>query len=459
MDFEVENGVGNEERRDLIVGIDDKMTTKEYIIYGLQQVLVESSALTFPVATGLALNLPKSTIQYMVQAYLIGAGIVTITQSTRLLKLPIVQGPAGVFLSLLITLGGTVGTAATWTAMVIGGLLSGILAWPLGVWGKLRSIIAAPPIYGPLITLIGLSLTGTVMGLIIGKPGTPGFGSGFNGLLAIVTFAIATVLTVYFKQGFLRFGAIILAVLGGTMLAATSGGVSFASVGAAPWFGLPKLMPFGWQINVTAIIIVFIGYAIAIIESMGNYVLVGEIMVKQQIDSKRINRGILGESLGSAFAALIGGSATTSYAQNIGSLSITGIGSRHVITSAGIIVLVLGFIPKVGAVVASIPGAVLGGIYILTWGMLIMQGVRVFGRMKMSNLNMIIAGATFMVGMGAYFLPAQFLATLTPGVKAIMSTGLIAGTIVGVILFVVFKIILKVDQPKAGQATGKSEAA
>jgi uracil-xanthine permease len=445
----------NEERVDLIIGLEDKLSMKEYAFYGLQQVLVESSALTFPVVTGLALGLPKETIQYMVQAYLIGAGIVTITQSTKLLKLPIVQGPAGVFLSLLITLGGTVGMASAWTAMIIGGLLSGLLAWPLGLWGKLRPIIASPPIYGPLITLIGLSLTGVVMGLIIGKPGTPGFASGFNFLLALVTFSIAAGLTIYFKKGVLRFGAIILAILVGTLIAASGGSVNFSSVAAAPWFALPKFLPFGWEINITAIIIVCIGYVIAIIESMGNYVLVSEIMLKTPINQKRINRGILGEGIGSAISASIGGSACTSYAQNIGAISITGIGSRHVITAAGIIVITLGFIPKVGAVIASIPGAVLGGIYILTWGMLIMQGVRVFGRMKMSNVNMIIAGSTFMIGMGAYFLPPAFLATLGPSMKALMSTGLIAGTIVGLTLFVIFKFILRVDRKSPAEIPPK----
>ena len=435
-----------DDRKDLIVGIEDKMSFKEYVIYGFQQVLVESSALTFPVATGMGLGLPKETIAYMVQAYLIGAGLVTITQSSRLLKLPCVQGPAAVFISVMITVGNTLGVAAAWTAMVIGAIISTLLSWPLGWWGKLRPIIAAPPVYGPLVTLIGLSLTGIVIGLIIGKPGTPNFGSSFNFLLAGITFLIATVLTIYFKKGILRFGAILIAVGVGTIFAAVGGNVNFDSVGNAAWFGMPKLLPFGWEINTAAIIIVFVGYLIAIVESIGNYVLLGEIMGRQKMDEKRINRGILGESVGSAIAGLIGGVGTTSYAQNIGAISVTGIGSRHVITASGIIVLILGFIPKVGATVASIPPAVLGGIYILTWGMLIMQGVRVVGRMKLSNLNMIIAGTTFMTGMGAYFIPPQFLATLSPVGKAIMSTGLIVGTIVGITLFVVFKMILKVEE-------------
>jgi NCS2 family nucleobase:cation symporter-2 len=121
---------------------------------------------------------------------------------------------------------------------------------------------------------------------------------------------------------------------------------------------------------------------------------------------------------------------------------------------------VLGFIPKVGAIVASVPPAVLGGIYILTWGMLIMQGIRVFGTMELTNLNMTIAGSSFMVGMGAYFLPPAFLATLSPALRAIMSTGLIGGTIVGVSLFVLFKIILRVDRkpPAQAPAAGDGEA-
>jgi len=434
------------------------MSLKDYIIYGLQQVLVESSGMTFPVVIGVALKLPRETIQYMVQAYMIGSGLVTITQSTRLLKLPVVQGPAAVFLALMITVGGMLGTAAAWTAMVIGGIISTVMAWPLGWWGKLRPIIAAPPIYGPLITLIGLSLTGVVIGLIVGRPGTPNFAQPINGVLALTTFTIAVCLVLFVKRGFLRFGAIIIAVAVGSVIGSLAGKADFGPVKTASWFGLPHWLPFGWEINIAAIIVVFLGYAIALIESMGNYILIGEIMAKQKIDEARINRGILGEALGSTIAALIGGSGTTSYGQNIGALSVTGVGSRHVITTSGIIVIVLGLIPKFAAVVASIPPAVLGGVYVLTWGMLIMQGIRVFGTMRLTNLNMVIAGSTFMVGMGAYFLPQPFLAILSPSLRAILGTGLIAGTAVGIVLFLVFKIILKVDEenPAAAEAGKKS---
>lgn len=434
------------DRVDLIVGIEDKMSYREYLIYGIQQVLVESSALTFPVVTGMGLGLPKETIAYMVQAYLIGAGLVTITQSTKVLKLPIVQGPAAVFISMMIAVGTTMGLAAAWTAMVVAGLLCAVLSWPLGWWGKMRPVIAAPPVYGPLVTLLGLSLTGVVAGLIIGVPGKPGFGDPVNFVIAGITFLIAAILTIYFKRGFLRFGSIILAIVIGTVIAGCVSSLNFSGVSNAAWFGLPKFLPFGWEINIGAIIVVFVGYLIAVIEAMGNYILVGEVMGKQKVDEARINRGLLGECLGSAVAGLLGGSGTTSYAQNIGALSVTGIGSRHVITASGLVVLVLGLIPKVGAVVASLPPAVLGGIFILTWGMMVMQGVRVVGRMDLSNVNMIIAGATFMVGMGSYFIPKAFVETLGPIGKAILSNGLIAGTMVGIILFILFKMILKVDK-------------
>lgn len=447
------------ERQDLIVGVEDKMSVKDLILYGLQQVLVESSGMTFPVVIGVALKLPRESVQYMVQAFCIGAGLVTITQSTRLLRLPVVQGPAAVFLALMITLGNMVGMAAAWTAMVVAGIISTLLAWPLGLWGKLRPIIAAPPVYGPLITMIGLSLTGVVIGLIVGRPGTPEFARPFNFLLALISFLIAVILVVFFKKGFLRFGAILIAVVVGCIIGSLAGKTNFTPVLTAPWFGLPRFVPWGWSLNWAAVFVVFVGYAIAIIESMGNYILVGEIMAKQKMDERRINLGITGEAVGSTIAALIGGSGTTSLGQNIGAIAVTGIGSRHVITASGVIMLILGLCPKVGAIITGIPPAVLGGIYILTWGMLIMQGMRVFGRMKMTNLNMLIAGSTFMVGMGTYFLPPQFLAILSPSARALMSTGLIVGTVVGIALFVVFNTILGVDRRDERDAAAARSAA
>lgn len=432
-------------RNDLVIGIEDRMSWWEYFFYGMQHVLLESSSLAYPVAIGMGLNLPKETIAYLVQAYLLSAGIVTITQSTKLLKLPIVQGPCVVFIPILIAVGEKAGLGAAWTAMVIGGLLCALLSWPLSCWGKLRSILAAPPIYGPLVTLIGLSLAGVAINLIIGKPGTPSFGNPVNFSAAALTFLTVVVLTLYFQKGVLRFGAILIAVAAGTIWSIGFSDVDFSQIARTQWFALPKPFPFGWEIDPGAILMIFVGYIVAVVESIGNYIIVGEMIGRQKIDNARINRGILCESVGSALAAMFGGSGTTSYAQNIGAITITGVGSRHVITMAGAIFVILSLIPKVGAIVASIPPAVLGGVFILTWGMLIMQGIRAIGSMRFSDVNMIVAGSSLIIGMGSYFIPRSVVDSMPAAGRALIANGLIVGTFVGILLFTFFKILLKLE--------------
>lgn len=262
-----------------------------------------------------------------------------------------------------------------------------------------------------------------------------------------------TLLAVLFRRNFLRFASVLIGVIVGTIFAFFSGQTNFHGLASAGWFGLPHLLPFGFHFNVGAVGLFIVAYLIAITESIGNYVLVGEVMGGQSLSANRINRGILAESIGSAFSSLIGGTATTSYAQNIGVIGITGIGCRRMITVTGIALLLFGLSPKVGAVVVSIPPAVVGGALILAWGMLIAQGIRVLASMRPTNLNMLIIGISFVVGMGSYFLPATFTNGLPTTAKVIVQSGLVIGTMIAMLLYGIFSMWLRIDQRATPDST------
>ena len=184
---------------------------------------------------------------------------------------------------------------------------------------------------------------------------------------------------------------------------------------------------------------------------IGSYVMVGEVIGKQEMTSKRINNGVLVESLGSAISSALGGLPTVTYNQNIGALIVTGIGSRFVFATAGVILLILGLSPKVGAVIASIPAPIVGGLLLITIAMLCMQSIRVLGSMPQTNANLFAAGTGIIVGIGVTALPQEFITMMPALFRPFVSSGIIMSFLVAGLLHVVFNLILQTDKSAAKQ--------
>lgn len=440
------------DRVDMIVQIEDRLTLWQNIIYGLQQLTVDGTALVIPVLLGLALKLQPAQIGTLVQGSLLGAGLVTVAQSLWVLKLPVLQGPGIVFISIMASTAATVGLAQAWTAMIIGGLLTAVLAWPLGVWGKIRHVLAAPPVYGTYLTLLALAIAKTIFDQIIGTPNTPFFGSGQNFLLAAVPFLVAIVLVLFSPRSYLRFASLLVAAVVGALLSIAMGRYNYAAVASAGWFSLPRPLSFGFAWNTQAVILLFIGYFANAAEVLGGYRLIGEVMGRQTVSERRMNFGLLSEGLGSAVGAVFGGLGTITYTQNAGAISLTGIGSRFVFSSAGVIMLILGLVPKVGQVVVALPPPVLAGLLLATVAMLSMQGVRVLGSMPLTNVNMLAAGSGLVVGIGLTYAPAEFAARLPAFARPFLANGLIMGFAVVLILYAVFGAWLNLGRLESGAA-------
>src|SRR5579872_7522690 len=142
-------------RVDLIVGIDDRLKWWQNIVYGVQQLTVDTTILIIPVLLARALKLPPQTSAFVVQAALTGAGLVTIAQALWILRLPVLQGPGIVFVSVVPAVVSTSGLAAAWTGMVIASLIAAVLS-VFGFWGRIRLIFGAAPVYGVVILMASL---------------------------------------------------------------------------------------------------------------------------------------------------------------------------------------------------------------------------------------------------------------------------------------------------------------
>jgi len=430
---------------DLIVGIEDKLKWWQNITYAIQQLTVDTTVLVVPLLLANAMKLPPETAAFVVQAALIGAGLVTVGQSMWLLRLPVLQGPAIVFTAVVPAVASVTGPAAAWTGMVIASLIAAVLS-AIGFWGKARPVFGAAAVYGVTLLIASLTIAGAIFGQIVGAPNTPAFGQPFNFVMASIPFVVAVILVLLMPSSFLRLISLLLGAILAVVVALIAGKMNFAAVAKAPWIGISIFFPFGFQFDLGATLVMLIAFNADLGMVVGSYMLVGEVIGKQKITNRRIDGGILTESLGSAISGAFGGVPTVTYNQNIGALMVTGIGSRFVFATAGAILVILGLCPKVGAVIATIPGPIVGGLLLVTIAMLCMQAIHVLGNMPQTNANMFAAGIGIVVGIGVTVLPQPFIMMLPTVLRPFVSTGIVMGFLAAAVMHIVFNLILRTGE-------------
>lgn len=433
---------------DLIVGIEDRLKWWENIAYGIQQLTVDTTVLVIPILLARTMKFPPQTAAFVVQAALVGAGLVTVGQSMWVLRLPVLQGPAIVFISVVPAVAAVTGVAAAWTGLVLASLTAAILS-AVGFWGWARPVFGAAQVYGVVLLMAGLTIAGAIFTQIVGIPNTPSFGQPFNFVMASIPFIVAVLLVLLMPSSFLRLISLLLGAVIAVAVALIAGKMSFATVGSAPWIGISVFFPFGFQFDLGATLVMLLAFIADLGQVVGSYVLVGEVIGKQEVGNKRIDAGVLTESLGSAVSGAFGGLPTVTYNQNIGALMVTGIGSRFVFATAGVILVILGLCPKVGAVVASIPGPIVGGLLLVTVAMLCMQAIRVLGNMPQTNANMFAAGTGIVVGIGVTVLPHDFIMTLPTLLRPFVATGIVIGFLTASLLHIIFNLCLKAGEIEA----------
>jgi uric acid transporter len=435
----------------LVIGIEERLSWWQNVLYAIQQLTVDTTVLIVPILLARALQLPPETGTFLVQASLIGAGLVTIGQSLWSLKLPVLQGPAIVFVSVVPAVVAVSGLAEAWTGLVIASALAAVLSL-LGVWGRLRLIFGAAPVYGVVILMVTIIISQTIANQIVGAPNSPNFAQPSNFVLAAIPFVIALIVVLLMPSSFLRLASLLLGAAIAIIVALLYGKMSFEPVQKASWFGTSVLFPFGFKFDVGTTLVMLLAFIADLGQVIGSYVLVGEVIGKQKLTTRRIDGGVFTESAGSAISSILGGLPTVTYNQNIGALMVTGIGSRFVFATAGAILVVLGLIPKVGAVIASIPAPVVGGLLLATIAMLGMQAIRVLGSMPQTNANVFAAGTAMVIGIATTVLPKDFIMLAPAILRPFVSSGIITSFLVAAFLHIVFNLILKTGQKEIENA-------
>lgn len=356
---------------------------------GIQHVFVSNvwlDPIYVAAAAGLSLNLSVN----LVNTIFIVSGLVTLTQVTKLVRLPIVQGPSAAFDVLMIGAGKNGQLAAASGSILISALLIFLLS-ATGLISKLFKFLT-PTITGTLIFLVGISLSNfTLSEFLGGYPGDKGFAVPQTLILSCMTTGIVIGLSLFTRGAIKRF-AFLIALTIGDGVAMLTGQVDFKVLAAKPWFGLPHLLPYGdLQFNWVVFLSFFVAYLVAVVEAVGVYEAAGDAMA-DTITPKRMQNGLLGESVGSMLSSLFGGFPTTAFAQNVGVLNLTQNTSRVPVMLAGVAFIVFGFVPKIGALLALTPSAVIGGIFLPAATTLLMTGLKMLKKADDTQANQMISG-------------------------------------------------------------------
>ena len=295
-------------------GSDSKKLTPKNVLLGLQHVLVSNVWLD-PVFVAGAIGLPLALSSNMVNAIFIVSGLVTLIQATKLVRLPIVQGPSAAFDALMIAAGTAGSLAAAGTSIFVSSLIFVVLCLTR-VIEKMRFLFA-PMVSGVIIFLVGVSLSSfTLSEFLGGAPGDDGFADPKTLAVSVATCVLVVVLS-QFGKGMVRALSYLIALVVGTSLSIVFGMADFSGVASKSWFGLPQIMPYGgFDFDAAVFVPFFIAYMVAIMEALGVYQAASEIQ-GVKLEDRQVRYGLSGEAAGSAISSLIGGFTTTAYPQNV----------------------------------------------------------------------------------------------------------------------------------------------
>ncbi len=376
-----------------------------------------------------------SNMIYMIQMSMVFAGIATLLQTISIgpigAKLPIVQGTSFAFIPIMIPIAIQFGMAALMGGIIVGGIFHFFLGT---VIGRIRHWLP-PLVTGLIVLMIGLSLVKVGIQYAAGGVplmGKPEFG-GFShwGLALVVIFV--TLGLKFFTRGMLSVSAVLLGLLAGYVVAFLFGMVNFDNIGKAAWFSPPNPLHFGIEFNATAIIGMCLMGVVSAIETVGDISGVTKGGAGREATDKEIRGGTFADGMGTALSGVFGALPNTSFSQNVGLISMTGVMSRHVVTIGAVFLVACGLVPKFGAAISSMPIAVLGGGVIIMFGMVAAAGVNMLADVAWDRRNMMIFATALSVGLGLQLEPTA-LQHLPDTLRILMISGLLPAAIIAIVL-------------------------
>ncbi|WP_040819252.1 nucleobase:cation symporter-2 family protein [Litoreibacter arenae] len=484
--------------------VNEKLPPGRLFTLGLQHVLVMyAGAIAVPLIVGRVLKLNPEQVAFLISADLFVCGVVTIIQSMGAskwfgIKLPVMMGvtfaSVGPMVSIAASNPGLEGARMIFGAIIGAGLIAMLIA-PL-ISRMLRFF--PPVVTGTIILVIGVTLMRVGINWIFGLPGGPTsptivdpahaawldqvkeLGAGVvpempaglkvaatldniryatpqNMLISAIVLT-TIILVMKFTTGFLANISVLIGIVVGALAASAMGIMHFDKVGHAGWFEL--ITPLRWGVPIfdpIMILTMTLVMIVVMIESTGMFLALGE-MCEKKIERPSLSAGLRTDGLGTVIGGLFNTFPYTSFSQNVGLVGVTGIRSRYVCVAGGAIMIVLGLVPKMGALVESLPVAVLGGAGLVMFGMVAATGVRILGAVDFKNnrFNGLIVAISLGMGMIPLIAP-DFSMWLPHSIEPLIDSGILLAAIASVGLNIVFNGAKDISEDELREAALQSD--
>ena len=393
---------------DPIYELDGKISVGKAIPFGLQHILAMFVANITPIliVTGV-IKMPLEQSAALVQSAMIVAGIGTLIQLYPVWRvgsgLPIVMGISFTFVSIACVIGSKYGYGGILGAVLVGGILEGILGLCAKYWRR----FVPPIVAATVVTSIGFSLLGVGANSFGGGFGNPNFGDapyiivGTVTLISCIGFNI--VAKSFYKQLSVLFGLVV-----GYVLAYFMGMVDLSRMSDVSMISIPKLMPFSMEFHADAIFAFFLIFLVSATETIGDTSAMTAIGLKRNVTDKEVSGSITCDGLISSLSSVFGCMPITSFSQNVGLIAMTKVVNRFAIMTGAVIMILSGLFPALGVLLASLPESVLGGCTLMMFGSIVVSGVQMIAGCGYSTRNVTIASLALSIGIGFTQNPAIF---------------------------------------------------
>lgn len=383
-----------------IFQLDGKVPLGKAIPIGLQHILAMFVANITPMMILASVcGLDQTITAKLIQNAMIVAGLGTLIQLCPVWKLgsklPVVMGISFTFLNSAIFVGTTYGYATIIGCVLIGGIIEGILGLFAKYWIKLISPIVAATV----VTAIGFSLLTVGANSFAGGQGAENYGVWQNWVIGSVTLLCCICFQI-FTKGYLKVISVLFGLVAGYILSICLGVVDFSALQNTKVVSVPAFLPFKPEFNIGAIISFVVIYLVSATETIGDTTALASSALDRDVTDKELAGSIACDGFVSSVGGLFGCTPITSFSQNVGLVAMTKVVNRFTIGTGAIILIVAGIFPVFGALLTTVPQAVLGGCTIMMFGTIVVAGFQMLGKCGYTQRNTTIAALSLSVGLG-----------------------------------------------------------
>lgn len=426
----------------LVAGPDDDIPIGRAAFLGLQHVLaMDVYIVPFIIASVLAFSVPDSAA--FIQSGFLAAGIATLIQSQWVMRLPVVQGPSYVPIGAVLAIAFGAGGGVAGLSAVIGALIPGaIIVVLLGVTGVFHRVVArlVPPLVGgTIIIVVGIALMPVALRESVFA--VHGTGTIHQNIALAAVSALLLVGSIMIgismgaKGNWLRLSSVVIALVGGCVVASFMGRFTVQPIFDAGWFSMPRIAFVNFEVSfsVPAILTMLVVYMVVLAETTGTWFAVSAVIDKP-LSSQQLDRGATGEGLGCLASALLCSTPVTGYSSNAGIIAITGVASRVAFAAAGILLVLFGLIGKLSAAIAVIPAPVIGGVFGVLCAVIAINGFRVVRSVPLTERNLFVIGIPVLMVLFATLVPKEFVDSLPDLIRYLLGSSIAFGAVWAIVL-------------------------